>query len=419
MRITVVGAGVIGVTTAYFLARDGHEVEVLERQPGVALETSFANGGQISTSHAEPWASFDNLLNAVRWLGWEEAPLLVRPRLDVQQWRWFTRFLLECLPARVDHNTAVLVALALLSRNTLRGLRKDLRLEYDASECGILHIYSNPKSYAQALRHAETMRSLGCAREPVNREQCLAIEPALSAQADRLVGGTFTREDEVGDAHLFTQVLARRAEDMGVRFRFGVSVERLLQHQGKITAIKVSDTNGCREEAVDQLVLAAGCYSSGLAAGIGLYLPVYPAKGYSITIPVHEGMVFPRVSLIDEQYRVVTSHLGQRLRVAGTAEFTGYDLSLTPARLQALERRVCTWFPDLHTASGEIEHWTGLRPATPSNIPLLGRSKLPNLWLNTGHGTLGWTMAAGSGRLLAGLMAGRISNWQQAVAGLY
>ena len=406
MRVTVLGAGVVGVTSAWYLAADGHEVTVIERQPLPAQETSFANGGQISVSHAEPWANPRAPLKALKWLGREDAPLLWRLRADPAQWAWGLRFLRECTAARARANVAAIVRLGLASRAALRALRQELALEYDQLECGILHFYTDPREFEGALPQAALMRQFGCDRVPRTAAECLAIEPALADSRVPVVGGTYTAGDESGDARRFTETLARHATARGVRFRFGETVMDLLREGERLVGVRLA--SGERVHA-DMTVLALGSYSPLLLRPLGVRLPVYPAKGYSATLALPEGAMAPMVSLTDDGHKIVISRLGQSLRVAGTAEFNGYDTSLNAARCAALLRRTGEIFPAL-AAVTEVEYWAGLRPATPGNVPLICDMRaagLAGLWLNTGHGTLGWTLACGSARLLADLAAGR------------
>jgi D-amino-acid dehydrogenase len=409
MRVTVLGAGVIGVTTAWYLAAEGHEVTVIERQIAPALETSFANGGQISVSHAEPWANPVALLRILKWLGREDSPLLWRLRPDLAQWLWGLRFLRECTPARTRANIGAIVRLGLASRDALRSLRQQLALEYDQLERGILHIYTDQREFEHALRQAALMREFGCERMPQTGAECLAIEPALANSALPIVGGTYTAADESGDARHFTELLAQHAAASGVQFRYGEGVAALVREGGRLAGARLVSGEMVRADAT---VLALGSYSSLLLQPLGVRLPVYPAKGYSATFALPEKIsstAVPTVSLTDDGAKIVFSRLGQRLRVAGTAEFTGYDLSLNPARCAALVKRTQTMFPAL-AGVAEVEFWSGLRPSTPSNVPLIGDmhdAGLAGLWLNTGHGTLGWTLACGSARLLSDLIARR------------
>lgn len=407
MRIVVLGAGLIGVASAWFLAADGHEVVVVDRQAGPAEETNRANGGQISTSHAEPWANPATPLKALQWLGRDDSPLLWRLRADAAQWAWGLRFLRECTPARTRANIRAILALALDSRARLKALRRELGLRYDCLERGILHYYTDPAEFAHAIPQAALMRELGCERVVKTAEECLVIEPALKYAATPIVGGTFTADDESGDAHAFTVALAARAAERGVDFRYGQAVAGIETRGGRFAAVRLAD--GARLDA-DVCVVALGSYAPLLLRPLGIDLPIYPAKGYSITIPLAEEALAPTVSLTDDGAKLVFSRLGNRLRIAGTAEFSGYDLALRPERLAPILRRVRAIFPRLEFADAAAESWTGLRPATPSNVPLIGPTRLDGVFVNAGHGTLGWTLAVGSGRLLADRVAGRTSS---------
>ena len=407
MKILVLGAGVVGTTSAWYLARAGHEVAVVERQPVAGRETSFANGGQISVSHAEPWATPHVFSHLWKWLGREDAPLLWRWRLDPAQLAWGLRFLRECLPGRTRRNIEAIVSLALYSRSCLQALRREVALDYDHLERGILHIYSDEREFALARQAAELMNSLGLDRRPLDVAACLEIEPALGDAAPGLVGGDYTPSDESGDAHKFTRALAGQAAGIGVEFNYGHEILRLLSGADGLDGVLVKDVAG-RERVLraDAYVLALGSYSPLLLKPLGISLPVYPAKGYSATLQLADATPAPVVSLTDDGRKIVFSRLGNRLRVAGTAEFNGYGLDLNPLRCAALWQRTRELFPRLEI-DGEPEYWCGLRPATPSNLPLIGRSRLGNLWLNTGHGTLGWTMSCGSAAALADLIGGR------------
>jgi D-amino-acid dehydrogenase len=406
LKILVLGAGVVGTCSAWYLQAAGHEVTVVDRQPAAGMETSFANGGQISVSHAEPWANPHVLPRLLKWLGRRDAPLLWHWRADPQQWAWGLRFLRECLPGRVQENVAAILALALDSRCRLQALREELALDYDQLQRGILHIYTDRDELAAAMSAARLMARHGLDREMLDAAACVAIEPALAGAVNLLVGGDYTASDESGDAHRFTQALAERARLAGVVFQYGIQVERIATGGGRVAAIVVNGENGPSLLTADAYVLALGSYSPLLLRPIGVNLPLYPAKGYSATLSLADEGSAPSVSITDDERKLVFSRLGNRLRVAGTAEFNGYDLTSDPVRCQALIDRTRQLFPDLQT-EGEPLFWCGLRPATPSNVPYIGRSRLPNLWLNTGHGTLGWTMACGSGAALADLIDGR------------
>ena len=402
MRVLVLGAGLVGVSSAWYLTREGHEVTVVDRRSGAGLETSFANGGQISTSHAEPWANPSTPWKALQWLGREDSPLLWRLRADPAQFAWGLRFLRECTPARTRENIVAILRIALYSRALLKELRPALNLQYDQLERGILHFYTDAAEFEHAIPQAELMQQYGCERVVKTAAECLAIEPALAQSTVPVVGGTFTADDESGDAHQFAVALAERATAKGAQFRFETVIEGLIREGDRIAGVRLK---GGERLTADAYVLALGSYSSLMARQLGFCIPVYPAKGYSATIPLDGSEPAPTVSLTDDGYKVVFSRLGNRLRVAGTAEFTGYDTSLNDVRCQALVKRTRAIFPHLRT--DRVEFWAGLRPATPSNVPLVGVSHLKNLYLNTGHGTLGWTMACGTGKLLADLLSGK------------
>jgi D-amino-acid dehydrogenase len=403
LKVLVLGAGVVGVCSAWYLAKAGHEVTVLDRQPAAALETSFANGGQISVSHSEPWSNPHAPLRALSWMGREDAPLLFRLRWDPALFDWSLRFLRECTPGRTRENIRNIVALATYSRSQLQALRAETSIAYDHLERGILHVYTDRQEFAAAAEAAALMREFGCERRVINADECVAIEPALKAARPLLVGGDYTAADESGDAHRFTQQLAGLCAARGVTFRYGATIEKMATAGGQVAGVVA----GNELFAADAYVAALGSYTPLLLRPLGICLPVYPAKGYSATVALGEHSVAPSVSLTDDGHKIVFSRLGQRLRIAGTAEFNGYNTELNPVRCAALMHRAGELFPGLRP-EGEPEFWCGLRPATPSNVPFIGRSTLPNLFLNTGHGTLGWTMACGSGAALADIVSGRL-----------
>jgi D-amino-acid dehydrogenase len=407
MKVAVLGAGVIGTASAWYLARAGHEVTVLDRQPEPGLETSFANGGQISVSHAEPWANPTAPLQVLRWLGREDAPLLFRPRADLDQWLWGIRFLIECLPGRTRRNTEAAFALARYGRECLRELRRETGIHYDELTRGILHLYTERGLFEHAHKEAALLRASGLDAAIKTPEECVAIEPALAHARPTLFGGVYADSDESGDAHLFTLNLAELARQAGVRFRFNISVNRIEAEAGSVSRAVIDDEVGIEESVrADAFVVALGSYSPLLLRGLGISLPIYPVKGYSITLPLEAGDEAPTVSLTDHARKIVISRLGNRLRVAGTAELAGYDTAINDVRCEALVRRCFELFPKAGRPDA-AEYWTGLRPATPSNLPYIGRSRYPNLYLNTGHGTLGWTMACGSGQALADIVSGK------------
>lgn len=406
MQVIVLGAGLLGTTSAHFLRQLGHDVTVIDRQATPAAETSFANGGQISVSHAEPWANPSAPLKVLQWLGKEDAPLLFRLRADPQQWRWGLQFLRECTPARTRHNIAQIVRLGTYSRDTLQQLRRDLGLQYDQRTQGILHFYTSQKEFDAAEAPAAQMRDLGCDRRVISADEAVRLEPALRHIRPQLAGATFTSEDESGDARQFTLALAERCRQDGVRFLMGHHVMALREVGGRIDHVEVTDADGAFQRLrADAFVLAMGSFSPLLAQPLGIRLPIYPAKGYSVTMPVKDAAIAHQVSLTDDEYKLVFSRLGDRLRIAGTAELNGYNRDLNRVRCEAIVRRTEQLFPGAGDTA-QAQFWTGLRPATPSNVPIIGQSRVPNLFLNTGHGTLGWTHACGSGKSVARIVSG-------------
>lgn len=407
MKITVLGAGVVGITTAWYLAKAGHEVTVVDRQAGAAFETSFANGAQISVSHAEPWANPHAPAQILKWLGHADAPLLFRPKLSLSQWSWGARFLYECLPGRTRDNTLQILRLALYSHAELRALREATGMRYDYLERGILHVHSDPAQLDAARERVELMRSFGFEMLLKTAQQCIDIEPALALSRIRIAGGTYAPSDECGDAHQFSRRLEALCQEAGVTFLFQTTILRLAREGEHAATLRVRHVEGYEHTLrSDAFVVCMGCFTPQLLAPLGIRVPVYPIKGYSITIPTQGFEITPRLCLSDEGGKLAISPLGHRLRVAGTAELGGYDASVDAGRCQAIIDRVQSLFPDAGDYS-RAARWAGLRPATPGNVPVIGRSAIPNVFLNTGHGTLGWTLACGSARALADIVSGR------------
>ncbi len=412
MKVIVLGSGIIGTSSAWFLNKAGHDVTVIERQPDVAQETSFANGGQISVSHAEPWANPSAPMKVMKWLGKADAPLLFKPRAELLQWMWGLRFLRECTQKRTNENIRQIVAISEYSRQTLLAVRKETGIEYDCVSKGILHFYTDPKEFKLSLPAAKLMRELGCPRHSIEADEVIKIEPALAGIRHKIVGGDFTETDESGDVYKFTKGLAQKAADAGVNFQFNSSVTRILTNGNgvgaEIIGVEVIDAKGFHQTLhADAFVIAMGCFSQSLLKPLGINLMIYPGKGYSATYPIAKPDKAPTVSLTDDGYKLVISRLGDRLRVAGTCEINGYSRDLNQARCEAITRRTKELFPDACDYDNP-SYWAGLRPLTPSNIPYIGKTKYSNLFLNTGHGTLGWTMGAGSGRAIAEIISGRM-----------
>jgi D-amino-acid dehydrogenase len=418
MKTIVLGAGIIGISTAWHLLERGHDVIVVDRQPDASLETSYANAAQISVSYCEPWANREAPWKALKWMMDKEAPLLFRPRMDWEQWRWSLKFLAQCNDAAFARNVQQIVALGAYSHAALKDLVRSTGIEYHRLERGIAHFYTDQKSFDAAGHAVELMRQYGVQRRLVSRDELLQIEPAFRAYGDRITGGTYTSTDESGDARVFTQALARRCAERGAQFLFGHDVLRLQRTGDAIDSVAVRSREpgaAVQELRADAFVAACGSYTAPLLRTVGVDLPIYPGKGYSATFPLLKPEGAPMVSTIDDGKKIAMSRLGNFLRVAGTIELGGYDLSLDSpvarARCHMLSRRIAEILPgvcDTRTPEegGNPQYWTGLRPATPTNIPFIGRTRVGRLWVNAGHGTLGWTHGAGSGKAMAELLTG-------------
>jgi D-amino-acid dehydrogenase len=393
-------------------------VTVVDRQAAAAQETSFANAGQISVSYCEPWANRQAPVKLLKWMFRKDAPLLFRPQLDWQQWRWGLQFLAQCHDGAFERNVQQLVALGAYSHAALKEVVRTTGIDYQRLECGIAHYYTDEAAFEEAARGAELMRKYGVQRKVVSRDELLAIEPAFRSFAHRIVGGTFTPSDESGNARIFTEQLAQRCATRGVEFLFGHDVQRLEVAGRAVQAVSIRDrvTHEARKLEADAVVVACGSYTAPLLRTVGVDLPIYPGKGYSATFKLKQPELAPKVSTIDDEVKCAISRLGDELRVAGTIELGGYDLSLdTPiaqARCRMLAERIEQVLPGvcdtrLEEEGGNPRFWTGLRPATPTNIPFIGRTKVSGLWVNAGHGTLGWTHGAGSGKAMAELIDGQ------------
>ena len=402
MRVLVLGGGVIGVTSAWYLAAAGHQVEVIDRQVGPALETSFANAGEISPGYSSPWAGPGVPRKAIKWLLMRHGPLVVRPQLDARQWIWMAQMLRNCTSARYARNKARMVPIAEYSRDCLKALRAATGITYDDRAMGTLQVFRTQKQLDDAHKDTEVLAQFGVPYEILDAAGCAVSEPGLAAVRDKIVGGLRLPGDETGDCQMFTERLAEMAKAKGVTFHFGETVKAIRSEGDRISGIETS--TGMR--TADAYVVALGSYSSRAVRPLGLDLPVYPVKGYSITVPIADATRSPESTVMDESYKIAITRLGDRIRVGGTAEVAGFDLKLRPARQETLEHSVTDLFPgggDMARAS----FWCGLRPMTPDGPPVVGGTRYDNLFLNTGHGTLGWTMSCGSGRLLADIISGR------------
>lgn len=402
MKVLVLGAGVIGVTTAYYLAKSGHEVTVVDRQSVAGLETSFANAGEISPGYASPWAGPGVPLKAIKWLTMKHGPLVIRPKLDPAMWRWVLQLLLNCTRAKYRINKSRMVRLAEYSRDCLRELRAETGIKYDERSQGTLQLFRKPQQLESAAADIAVLKEFGVPFALLDQDGCIAAEPALAIVRDKIAGGLRLPGDETGDCHMFTQRLAQRCETLGVRFLFNVAIEKLVFAADALSQVVTS----AGPLSADATIVACGSYSPHLLRPAGISLPVYPVKGYSITLPITDPDAAPESTIMDETYKIAITRLGDRIRVGGTAEVSGFDLRLDPERRRTLEHTVADLFP----RAGDLSRstfWTGLRPMTPDGTPVIGRTPFRNLYLNTGHGTLGWTMACGAGRLMSDLLSGK------------
>ncbi|VTU32440.1 D-amino acid dehydrogenase small subunit [Variovorax sp. PBS-H4] len=402
MNVLILGSGVIGTTVAYYLAKDGHEVTVLERQDGPALETSYANAGEVSPGYSAPWAGPGVPAKAVKWLLMRHSPLVIRPMLDPAMWRWGIALLRNCTQARYEINKSRMVRLAEYSRDCLRQLRAETGIRYDERSLGTLQLFRTQEQLDGTAKDIEILKAYGVPYQLLDREGCVQYEPALAVVRHKFVGGLRLPDDETGDCFKFTQGLARLAEAAGVRFRFGVTITDVARSAEGVVAVH-TDAGPFH---ADRYVVALGSHSPLLLRPLGIRMPVYPVKGFSITLPITDAAMAPESTVMDETFKVAVTRLGARIRAGGTAQLSGYDLRLNDRRRDTLEHVVTDLFPEGGSVEG-AEFWTGLRPMTPDGTPLLGATQIPGLLLATGHGTLGWTMAAGTGRVMADLIAGR------------
>ncbi|MGY4473284.1 D-amino acid dehydrogenase [Bradyrhizobium sp. USDA 3364] len=401
MKVLVLGSGVIGVTSAYYLARAGHEVTVIDRQPKPALETSFANAGEVSPGYSSPWAGPGVPVKAVKWLLMKHGPLVIRPKVDPVMWLWLLKMLRNCTTARYAVNKARMIPIAEYSRDCLQALRSEIGIKYDERARGTLQLFRYQSQLEGTGDDIAVLKQYGVPFEVLDREGCIAAEPALASVKEKFAGGLRLPHDETGDCHMFTQALALEAEKLGVRFNFNTGIEGLNADATRITGVATS----AGMMTADAYVLALGSYSPHLVRPLGISLPVYPVKGYSITVPIKDASGAPESTVMDESYKVAITRLGDRIRVGGTAEISGYSTKLYAARRATLDHSLTDLFPrggDLPKAT----FWCGLRPMTPDGPPVIGATRFANLHLNTGHGTLGWTMACGSGRVLADMLSG-------------
>ena len=402
MKVLVLGAGVIGVTSAWYLARAGHEVTVIDRQPGPALETSFANAGEVSPGYSSPWAAPGIPMKALKWLFQRHAPLVVQPRLDRERAVWMAQMLANCTTPAYKLNKSRMVRVAEYSRDCLGALRAETGITYDERMQGTLQVFRTQKLMDAAAKDIAVLKADGVPFEVLDRAGCVAAEPGLAGSAHLIAGGLRLPGDETGDCYKFTNRLARMAAAAGVAFLWDVDIQAIEADGDRIAAVR---TGGGRLTA-DRYVVAMGSHSPALVRGLGLGIPVYPVKGYSLTLDIRDESRAPVSTVMDEAYKIAITRLGDRIRVGGMAEIAGFDPSLHPRRRATLAKSV----GDLFGGAGDLasaSFWCGHRPMTPDGTPIIGATRFGNLFLNTGHGTLGWTMAAGSGRVLADLISGK------------
>ncbi len=409
MKIVVLGGGVIGVTSAWYLAKDGHEVTVIDRNDAVGADTTFANAGQISPGYSAPWAAPGIPMKALKWMFQRHAPLIIQPRLDWAKVSWMVRMLRNCTEARYEVNKGRMVRLAEYSRNCLTEIRNDTGIEFDNRQQGTLQLFRTQKQVDGAAKDIKVLEQGGVRYEVLDAEGCIAVEPGLVKARDLIAGGLRLPGDETGDCHMFTTKLAKMAKDLGVTFRTGVEIRALEQGANGIEAAQTSEGR----VTGDVFVVAMGNHSPTLVRPLGLKLPIYPVKGYSITAPIIAPERAPQSTVMDETYKIAITRLGDRIRVGGMAELAGLDRSLNKKRQETLTLSVESLFNGAADQS-RAELWSGLRPMTPDGTPIIGQAGVNNLFLNTGHGTLGWTMAAGSARVLSDMVAGRSSDIETA-----
>ncbi len=403
MKICILGAGVLGVTSAYELARRGHAVTVIERGAEPARECSYANGGQLSYSHAEPWANPHVFPKLFKWAFQDDAPLVLRPSTDMHMMRWGLLFLLNCLPAKARANCETMLRLGLYSKQKMAELMAETKVEFSFLGNGTLHVFDSQASFDGAKRHAEFQAKLGCTETPMTPAECFTLEPTLANTTKKLVGGMYAPIDESGDIHVFTKNLADYcAKKLGVTFLYNQKIAKLHQTNNQITHVEIEGQQRDYMAGFDAYVMALGSHSAPHLRKLGLYVPIYPMKGYSITF--NASAHCPKVSITDDAAKQVYTLLGNRMRVAGTAEFAGYNEAVRAVRIDPLKRGMKELFPE--APQEELTEWACLRPSTPDGPPIIGKTPISNLFMNTGHGTLGWTQAAGSSRLLADVVDG-------------
>ncbi|TWH28640.1 MULTISPECIES: D-amino acid dehydrogenase [unclassified Aminobacter] len=401
MKVIVLGAGIIGVTSAYQLAKAGHEVTVVDRQQGPALETSYANAGEVSFGYCSPWAAPGIPVKAIKWLFMKHAPLILRPKVDQAMLSWLVRMLMNCTAERYAINKSRMLRLSDYSRISLAALREETGISYDEGMKGTLQLFRTQAQLDASAKDVKALAADGIPYEVLDRDGCIRAEPALAHVREKIVGGLLTPQDETGDCFKFANALAAKAQEIGVKFLYDTHITGLDVEAGVVRGVNTKTG----KLTADAVVVALGSYSPLLVKPLGIHLPVYPVKGYSLTMPVVNLARAPVSTVMDETYKIAITRLGDRIRVGGMAEISGYTNDLSARRRSTLDHSVTDLFP-----GGDISkaiYWSGLRPMTPDGTPVIGATHIKGLFLNTGHGTLGWTMSTGSARVISDLVSGK------------
>jgi len=402
MKVLVLGSGVIGVTSAWYLAKTGHDVTVIDRQIAPAMETSFANAGQVSFGYTTPWAAPGLIVKAMKWMLRQHSPLIIRPQPSLEMMRWLIAMLGNCNGERYRQNKALMIRVSDYSALSLAALRAETGIQYEARQRGTIQLFRTEAQMAAIAKDTDVLKADGVDFEILDASGCIEVEPGLAGIKDKIIGGLRTPKDETGDCALFTRSLAKMAESKGVTFQFETKIEHLIEQGGRITGVQTDKG----QFNADSVLVAMGAWSPFLLKPLGIRLPIYPVKGYSITVPIKDETCAPVSTVLDESFKVAITRLDNRIRVGGMAELSGYQLRYPPARKKTLEKALHLLFARA-ADSQDAQLWSGLRPVTPDSVPIIGATRYQGLYINAGHGTLGWTMSTGSGRLIADIISNR------------